>query len=179
MLTWSCFSAETQPSPLEAAEPEREELCSSSKDSPMQVKEPEAEDLLCFQCCSLDLRFSWAAGILVNTSPFTFLCCSVVPIPFGQLHLEPLSPVAGDLLPAAARSSVSPALLFWRTSSVGTAAWCLPRVRSAGLSGAEGPQLLVFGHNFTCYSPLNTGGCWPQTVSKRLSRDSPKGAGLG
>ncbi|KAI6076878.1 BRCA1-A complex subunit RAP80 [Aix galericulata] len=32
---------ETQPSPLEAAEPEREELCSSSKDSPMQASEDE------------------------------------------------------------------------------------------------------------------------------------------
>ncbi|NWZ24241.1 UIMC1 protein, partial [Asarcornis scutulata] len=32
---------ETQPSPLEAAEPEREELCLSSKDSPMQASEDE------------------------------------------------------------------------------------------------------------------------------------------
>jgi len=37
LLTWGCFSAETQPSPSESIEPEREELSSVSKEAPMQV----------------------------------------------------------------------------------------------------------------------------------------------
>lgn len=55
MLTWRCFSAETQPSPLEAIEAEREELCLGSRDAPMQVKEPEVEEGSSFQSCFLDL----------------------------------------------------------------------------------------------------------------------------
>jgi len=54
-LTWRCFSAETQLSPLEAIEAEREELCSGSRDAPMQVKEPEVGEETCFQSCILPL----------------------------------------------------------------------------------------------------------------------------
>ncbi|NWR65180.1 UIMC1 protein, partial [Bucorvus abyssinicus] len=43
---------ETQPSPLEAVEAEREELCSGSRDAPMQVKEPEAGEGSSFQTVS-------------------------------------------------------------------------------------------------------------------------------
>lgn len=55
MLTQRCFSAETQPSPLEAIEAEREELCLGSRDEPVQVKEPDVGEGSCFLSCLLDL----------------------------------------------------------------------------------------------------------------------------
>lgn len=94
VLTWRCFSAETQPSPLEAVEVESEELC---REAPVQVKEPEAGKGSCRHSCLLVLgsaglcqRCPWVAGtwasavwILTISSLFAFLPCFITPVPFG------------------------------------------------------------------------------------------------
>lgn len=96
MLTWRCFSAETQLSPLEAIEAESEELCLGSRDAPLQVKEPEVEEGSYFQCCPIDLGSSglgqhcplgsWELGLLLlgssQTLPSAFVHCFITPVPF-------------------------------------------------------------------------------------------------
>lgn len=80
MLTWSCLSAETQPSPSESIEPEREELASVSKDAPMQVKSLELGK------CSVSSGafFSWAVLALPPGSRvhgFGWHPCKHFPLP--------------------------------------------------------------------------------------------------
>lgn len=123
MLTWWCFSAETQPSPLEAVEEKREELCSESRDAPMQVKELEES---CFQSCLLDLGSaelcwhfplgSWKLGLVLfgssQTLPFLLFSTasylqSLLAADCMQLLLKPFSPIAGELLSIPAHSFIS------------------------------------------------------------------------
>lgn len=62
-----------------------------------------------------------------------------------QLLLEPVSPVAGELLPIPARSFIPHTLLCWRMPSVWTAALLLAhaqRFSAVMVSDAEGPQEL-------------------------------------
>lgn len=125
VLTWRYFSAETQPSPLEAVEEEREELCSDSRGAPMQVKELGVEGSH-FQSYLLDLGSaelcwhfplgSWKLGFLLfgssQTVPSLLLSTasylqSLLAGDCMQLLLEPFSPIAGELLSIPARSFIS------------------------------------------------------------------------
>lgn len=123
MLTWRCFPAETQPSPLEAVEEESEELCLDSRGAPMQVKELEGS---CFQPYVLDLGSaelclhfplgSWKLGLVLfgssqTVSSLLFSTASYLQSLLAgdcmQLLLKPFSPIAGELLSIPARSFIS------------------------------------------------------------------------
>lgn len=124
MLTWRCFSAETHPSPLEAVEEQREELCSDSRGAPLQVKELEVEGS-CFQSYLLDLGSaelcwhlslgSWKLGLLLGSSQtvpsLLFSTASYLQSLLAgdcmQLLLKPFSPIAGELLSIPACSFIS------------------------------------------------------------------------
>lgn len=124
MLIWRCFSAETQPSPVEAVEEERE-LCSDGRGAPLQVKELKVEGS-CFQSYLLDLGSSelcwhfslgsWKLGLLLfgssQTVPSLLFSAasnlqSLLAGDCMQLLLKPFSPIAGELLSIPACSFIS------------------------------------------------------------------------